>query len=245
MFGPRQIEAVKRRVARVPVVGRLASGVYRKLLSRQRKLAFTSSPQYWEDRYALGGTSGRGSYGRLAAFKAATLNGFVRENGVRSVVEFGCGDGAQLALAAYPSYTGVDVSTHAVALCAARFAKDGTKRFLHTADPKAATLRADLALSLDVIYHLVEDAVFHAYMKALVAAADRFIGIYSDDAEQPMTEPHVRHRCFTQWMAANAPDWTLIRTVPNPYPLDANDPDETSWADFYFFGRRGEEFKQP
>ena len=44
--------------------------------------------------------------GELAKFKARVMNDFVRENGIRSVIELGCGDGMQLALADYPRYLG-------------------------------------------------------------------------------------------------------------------------------------------
>lgn len=84
-------------------------------------LVFQNSAQYWQDRYKLGGTSGAGSYGRLAQFKADFLNNFVRENAIQTVVEYGCGDGAQLSLAQYPSYTGFDVSSLAVENCRRRF----------------------------------------------------------------------------------------------------------------------------
>jgi hypothetical protein len=49
------------------------------------------------DRYGQGGTSGFGSYRRLAEFKAETLNGFVARMRIQSVIRYGCGDGAQLA----------------------------------------------------------------------------------------------------------------------------------------------------
>ena len=54
-----------------------------------------SSDQLWEKRYAKGGNSGAGSYGKLAVYKAKVLNEFIEENKneVNSVVEFGCGDG--------------------------------------------------------------------------------------------------------------------------------------------------------
>ena len=64
------------------------------------------SAQYWRDRYRSGGNSGAGSYGRLADFKAEIVNAFVREHDVASVIEFGSGDGAQLALADYPTLSG-------------------------------------------------------------------------------------------------------------------------------------------
>ena len=84
-------------------------------LSARRNRHFEGSQEYWERRYAGGGTSGAGSAGRLAAFKAQFLNDFVRAHDVTSVVEFGCGDGNQLALAAYPRYLGLDVSPASLA----------------------------------------------------------------------------------------------------------------------------------
>ena len=81
-----------------------------------------SSGDYWEVRYRDGGTSGAGSVGRLAAFKAATINGFVAANAIRSVIDLGCGDASQLALLELPAdYVGVDVSPSSLARCAARF----------------------------------------------------------------------------------------------------------------------------
>jgi hypothetical protein len=64
---------------------------------------FVTSAQYWEDWYASGGDSGSRSYNEPAEFKAAFLNAFVRENAARRVIEWGCGDGAQLARADYLS----------------------------------------------------------------------------------------------------------------------------------------------
>ena len=69
-----------------------------------------NSKNYWEEHYQAGGNSGSGSYGRLASFKALIINEFVSENQISSVIEFGCGDGNQLALANYPEYVGLDVS---------------------------------------------------------------------------------------------------------------------------------------
>jgi SAM-dependent methyltransferase len=205
------------------------------------KIEFRSSPSYWEERYRLGGSSGAGSYGRLARFKAQTLNQFVTRNEVTSVVEFGCGDGAQLALANYPRYVGIDVSQHAVELCKRKFSADPTKRFYHLAEMRAADQTADLAMSLDVLYHLVEDEVYDQSMRSLAGAARRFICIYSSNVDKPGDVAHIRHRCFTAWIARHAPQWRVISRVPNPFPEDSENPEETSWADFYFFARRGEQ----
>jgi cyclopropane fatty-acyl-phospholipid synthase-like methyltransferase len=82
-----------------------------------RQVFFPGSKRYWDNRYSQGDNSGAGSYGRLAEFKAEILNKFVAENNIRSVIEFGCGDGNQLMLANYPYYIGVDVSPKAIEIC--------------------------------------------------------------------------------------------------------------------------------
>jgi len=105
-------------------VGRFIS----KLLGGDAKSReFPGSAAYWESRYKKGGTSGAGSYAQFAEFKAEVLNEFVQANAVRSVIEFGCGDGNQLTLAHYPRYVGVDVSPAAVEKCRALFQADATK----------------------------------------------------------------------------------------------------------------------
>ena len=73
--------------------------------------AWYGSAEYWERRYREreNSGSGSGSYGRLAEFKAEVINSFISENGIRSVLEFGSGDGNQLSLFKIEDYTGFDV----------------------------------------------------------------------------------------------------------------------------------------
>ena len=204
------------------------------LLSRVRR--FAGSAEYWEARYARGGESGTGSKGKFAEFKAEVLNDFVVRNGVVSVIEFGCGDGQQLARASYPQYLGIDVSAEAIRRCRARFAGDRSKAFRLAADYQNE--RADLALSLDVIFHLVEDDVFEGYMARLFNASDRWVIIYSSNYDRidPNEGPHVRHREFTAWIAAHHPDWVLRERIPNRFPF-TGDFRLGSFSDFFIFER--------
>jgi protein O-GlcNAc transferase len=197
------------------------------------------SGQYWEERYQGGGNSGPGSYGRLARFKADVLNAFVREQQVGSVVEFGCGDGNQLALAEYRRYTGYDVSAAAVQICRERFRMEPSKEFFLSKDYDGR--QADLALSLDVIFHLIEDDVYEGYMRRLFASARRHVAVYSSNMEQERSPgaSHVRHRAFTAFVDRElAGSWRLVRTVPNAYPYDGADYQTRSFSDFYFYEKR-------
>jgi SAM-dependent methyltransferase len=206
----------------------------------RQRLAFQGSASYWEQRYHQGGTSGAGSYGLLAQFKAETLNDFVARMGIQTVIEFGCGDGEQLTLAR-PRYVGIDVAESSIATCRRLFSSDKTKSFYLASQIPPDLALFDLALSLDVIYHLVENMVYNDYMRSLFGHAGRFVAIYSSYKVQP-TDPHaqhVRHRRFTDWIEAHTPQWRQIGYLPNKYPYDQTRPTETSFADFYFFERNG------
>jgi hypothetical protein len=210
---------------------RIANHVGRRL--RPDRAAFPGSAAYWEQRYHEGGDSGVGSYGKFADFKAEVLNDFVARHGVGSIIEFGCGDGNQLGFARYPRYLGFDVSDQAIARCRSRFASDTSKAFLPVSQYSDQT--AHLVLSLDVIFHLVEDAVYFQYMKNLFQASERYVIIYSSNQRDSGKDgAHVRHRRFTDWVTANEPKWRLEAHIPNRYPYQG-DYREGSFADFYVF----------
>lgn len=192
-----------------------------------RRARYPGGIAYWEKRYAAGGDSGAGSSGRLAAYKAAWLNRFVQENDIRSVVEFGCGDGRQLQLARYPQYLGLDVAPSAIARCRALFAGDDTRQFA-VYDPRhfdPALVQADLALSLEVIFHLTEESVYRLYMEHLFAGARRYVVIFASDTDMAGPYPHFRQRRFT---ADVPPGWVLQERVENPHR-------NVSVSDFFVF----------
>jgi SAM-dependent methyltransferase len=236
---PDALGRFKALVAGTPLLGTAARSFVRipVVEDLRRRFGFRGSSSYWEDRYRQGGTSGSGSFGRLADFKADILNGFVENMRIQSVIEFGCGDGAQLALARYPRYVGIDIAEGSISSCRSRFAGDKTKSFHLAGQIPPDSGHFDLVLSLDVIYHLVEDEVFDAYMRSLFALADRFVAIYSSNKAEPGDAPHVRHRVFTRWIEVNQPQWKQSEFIPNIYPHDPARPGDTSFADFYFFER--------
>lgn len=203
--------------------------VLHRLLAALRRARYPGSLVYWERRYAAGGHSGAGSAGRLAAYKAEWLNRFVERENIGSVVEFGCGDGQQLLLARYPAYTGLDVAPSAIDRCRGLFAEDTAKQFA-VYDPRRfdpRTYPADLALSLEVIFHLTEDDLYQLYLQHLFACARRWVVIFSaDEADTTGGRfPHFRPRHFTPDVPAG---WTLREHVPNPHR-------DISISDFFVF----------
>ncbi|OIQ76317.1 hypothetical protein GALL_420020 [mine drainage metagenome] len=235
------LQSLKKLVKQIPAIGPAIA--YARGQSRIKKVApakarhdFHGSTPYWEERYRAGGDSGTGSGGRLAEFKAEILNEFVASESIASVIEFGCGDGRQLLLARYPKYTGVDVSPTVIEKCRTLFRDNPVFSFVTTEAYQGET--ADLALSLDVIFHLIEDEVFNSYMSTLFDAALRYVIIYSSnfDSESAPNAPHFRNRQFTLWVAGHRPEWQLIRHIPNRYPFNG-DGQETSVSDFFIFAK--------
>lgn len=176
-----------------------------------------TSYDYWNHRYSKGGNSGDGSYNALAQFKAEVISDILAKNNIQSAIEFGCGDGNQLTMINYPNYIGFDISNNAIERCKNRFSNDSSKKFYLTHDYSNQT--ADLAMSLDVIYHLVEDSTFNSYMLRLFSASNKYILIYSsnftcENKKHPIPiieRPHEKHRIFTQWIEIHQPDWILAK----------------------------------
>jgi hypothetical protein len=196
------------------------------------------SRSYWIERYKSGGTSGAGSYGRLAQYKGDLINALVRELDVKSVVEFGCGDGSQASFFDFPSYTGLDVSRQVVEDCRDRFHDRSGWEFKVIEDTLLQDQEYEMSMSLDVIYHLTEDHVFERYMTDLFRVASRFVLIYSSDDEKPYLGGHENHRRYSEWVKRNCPTFTHMRTWPQPYPVvEGDDGSDTSLAFFRLYAR--------
>jgi SAM-dependent methyltransferase len=223
---------MKQLLLRIPLLNRLIGYLYLKLKALVKP--FKSSGDYWESRYQTGGNSGHGSYNDLCLFKADVLNNFVAQQNIKTVIDFGCGDGNQLKFSRYPSYLGFDVSQIVIEKCRTVFKEDHTKNFKPMSEYSNET--ADLCLSLDVIYHLVEDDVFEKYMNFLFKSATQYIIIYSSntDKQQTIQAPHVKHRLFSEWIATHQPRWQLTERIDNKYPYSVKH-QTGSFADFYIY----------
>ncbi len=206
----------------------------RRLTKYKRGNSFEGSAAYWESRYSKGGNSGHGSYEQLAKYKATVLNAFVTENKIRSIIEFGCGDGNQLTLATYPSYTGLDVAVSAITQCQKKFKADNTKNFyLYNSlafEDKQRLFKADLTISLDVTYHLIEQKVYEAYLSHLFDASEKYVIIYAWDIDG-QRRVHVMHRKFTDWVTKHKQDWSLMK-------INSDIPKVPDACDFFIFQKK-------
>lgn len=190
------------------------------------------SHYYWEKRYVNGETSGLGSYGELAIYKAHVINEIVQEKGVKTVYEHGCGDGNNLRYySSIEMYTGGDVSKTAIEAREKEYEGQTNRNFVHlNGESIIRELRADLVLSLDVLYHLVDSEVFISYIEDLFHMADKHVLIYAGDFTRAQDGPHIRFREFTPYLSARFPCWILERSFRKPTHLK-------SAADFFLYSR--------
>lgn len=201
-------------------------------MESSREVEF-SSAKYWQSRYERGGTSGIGSYGKLAEFKAEVINDFIKRHKIKSVLDLGCGDGNQASLLDVDRYLGLDVSEEAIDICVRKFNGDFSRKFALYQLPFIYSV--DMSMSLDVIFHLVEDGVYKQYMKDLFRCSRRFVCVYSSNTNTQVERQgeHMKQRRFTDDVDDR---WKLIEKVPNKYPYNPTD-GSGSLADFYFFQR--------
>jgi len=207
---------------------------------KQQKKKFKGSVQYCEERYQHHGNSGSGSYLHLAEFKAGFLNEFIAQNKINTVLEFGCGDGNQLTFAKYPHYIGLDISASAIKMCYNLFKTDHTKSF-YLYDSLAfydriGLFKAELTLSLDVLYHLVEPEIFENYIRHLFESSTRYVIIYASDfnLEAETIHYHDKKRNFTGYVDKNIHGWKLKEIIKNKYHVEKYN-EKGSLPDFYIY----------
>jgi protein O-GlcNAc transferase len=175
------------------------------------------SDRYWENRYKNKGTSGDGSYGDKAEFKGQFLSQFIKDptHSIKTIIDYGVGDGNQLKYidTTGKKYLGLDVSATAVQKCRELYKNDHSKTFMEV-KAFSWSAPADLAISSDVIFHLVDDTVYQQYMKNLFAMSSKYVIIHAVDNDHKQAV-HVLFRKFTPYVAQHFPEWTLISFTRN------------------------------
>jgi hypothetical protein len=169
---------------------------------------FDNSTDYWRRRYWYGGNSGAGSRGHSAIRKAEFVTNFASNRGMRSITELGSGDGECASRIEVPKYIGYDVSITAVNRARARCRGIPSHQFHLFAD--RAVEQGDLAISMDVTFHLVEDDIYDLHLRDLANYARAAVLIFSTDYDSPAVG-HVRHRMVSRDWMRRFPEWTFTR----------------------------------
>jgi hypothetical protein len=178
------------------------------------KINIIDMENYWENRYKVGGNSGNGSYGENADYKAGVINNYINKFGIKTISDFGCGDGNQInLLKGFDEYMGYDISSYALYLCHEKF-KDNKK--MNFCSLVSDLPQADLCLSLDVIYHILGQEEYEKYMTILFNKSNRFVLIFSSNHNNNNHNAiHIFHRKFTDWIDENHKDFKLIEEINN------------------------------
>ena len=127
----------------------------------------------------------------------------------------------------YKNYVGFDVSHTAIDLCKSKF-KNSNHRFTNSISELPDS--SDCTISLDVLYHLVEDDVYHQYLTDLFEKSSNHVVVYSSNFNS-YSMPHVRHREFLEDIKNRFPQFDNYQILPTPSYLKTT-------AKFYFF-RKG------
>jgi 2-polyprenyl-3-methyl-5-hydroxy-6-metoxy-1,4-benzoquinol methylase len=128
-------------------------------------------------------------------------------------VELGCGDGNQLDIGKYPKYLGLDVSNTAVVKTRERFRDMKQYRFAQINiydDLKSEFGMFDVAMSLDVLMHLVEIEVYITHLLKLFSLAKKYVIVFAPNHDEPRARRNkLLYRKFTRYVAAAFPQWEI------------------------------------
>lgn len=181
----------------------------------------TFDPQaYWDERYRAGSTSGAGSEGDCARLKASVVNWIIAHHRVKSVIDWGCGDGEVLKLITREvNYTGIDASPTIIQRHKHSDPREDRfkgSRYFHVDHPAVEGITADMALSLDVLFHFPDDESYRAYLNRVFASARRVVLIHATNHDGGRTARHVRWR---RWEDDVPADWRVTERTADPEEL--------------------------
>lgn len=180
---------------------------FKRLIAKWR---FRSAEHYWENRYARGGNSGPGSRGAELRHKLAFVQKFITDNRVKSVFDYGSGDGEFASKLVVPTYYGYEPSPSARQMF---FDRDLPRSYM----TGTWLYLAELGLSLDVIFHVVDADDYVEYLENLFRTSLKWIIIYGFESSEEELWPHIKPRPFTRFIANRFPEWVLISKIPSGF----------------------------
>jgi len=150
--------------------------------------------EYWQNRYVSGGNSGAGSYGEEAKFKSEYINSVIKKYNIKSLVDYGCGDGNQLLyLNGFDKYYGYDIAPESINLCKKRMFNSEIYTFTSILDE--LDNNSDLGMTIDTLFHQIYDEDYFDLLNRIFNFANhKYVLLYTNNAIMNKTAEHVRHR---------------------------------------------------
>tara|TARA_A100000164_G_C21632299_1_gene641814 strand:- start:20 stop:667 length:648 start_codon:yes stop_codon:yes gene_type:complete len=185
--------------------------IFREIFLRKYLKKFNNSEEYWNKRYYWGGNSGPGSYNEEAKIKANFINKLIIQKNIKNIIDIGCGDGNNTKLFKNINYIGFDVSPYIINQNRKLFKTDSRKKFFVLDDSfqkKIEELKSKIdtsetiTLSLDVIFHLIEESIFLNHINNLNLISTGHLAIISSNCNEEYNPdiPHVKHRNFINFL---------------------------------------------
>ena len=193
--------------------------LFREIFRKNLTKKFSSSSDYWENRYFWGGNSGVGSYGNDATYKADILNQVIDQYNIDTIIDLGCGDGNNLQLYKIKNYFGFDISLTAIKNNIKKYSDHKNKKFYVINDNFKNILEnirnsdqvfKTIVLSFDVILHLVEDEIYFNHLKTFESTISDYLLVVSSDEDKEYNNftPHVKHRNYSKDLEKKG--WQLL-----------------------------------
>jgi hypothetical protein len=183
-------------------------------------------------RYLTGGNSGTGSVSKYSNDKAYVINSFIQNNTIHSIVEWGVGDGKQLSKYDFNqvNYVGYDISKYIINKLN-KVNKNENYKFLLS--NQYHNEKYDLALSIEVIFHLIDDSIYENYMARLFNSSQKFVIIFSTNFNSNV-DAHCMHHEIKSYISKHFKEFVLEKEefIESFYFGREN---EGKYAKFYFY----------
>lgn len=132
--------------------------------------------EYWDRRYAHGGTSGLGSVGKFRDWKWSVIEQEIAP--IDDVIDVGCGDLTFWQNRKRPDqYTGIDISE--TIINRNRKVWPGANFICSSADVELQLKPSRIVFCLDVLFHIMDEETYCAILNNLASYSREWIFVYT------------------------------------------------------------------
>jgi 2-polyprenyl-3-methyl-5-hydroxy-6-metoxy-1,4-benzoquinol methylase len=128
---------------------------------------------YWDSWYRSGGSSGEGSVGAARQWKWSII---LKHSTPNSVIDYGCGDLSFWEGKDCQDYLGIDISENIIVR---NQAKRPNWRFITIDRVEEIRQKKPMVFCLDVLFHVMSDALFDKTLEYLCKLSSQYIFIYT------------------------------------------------------------------